>query len=89
MIFEISKQEERRAKALYESYAKLIADLDTKISELRPDEPLPEDPKDFDKWLKSGSKEWRDAREKRVELIRTQSESLYELRLFVPLLEWA
>lgn len=78
MIFEISKQEERRAKALYESYAKLIADLDTKISELRPDEPLPEDPKDFDKWLKSGSKEWREAREKRVELIRTQSESLYE-----------
>lgn len=32
MIFEISKQEERRAKALYESYAKLIADLDTKLT---------------------------------------------------------
>ena len=43
MIFEISKQEERRAKALYESYAKLIADLDTKISELRPDDPEPDE----------------------------------------------
>lgn len=78
MIFEISKQEERRAKALYESYAKLIADIEAKIDELAPETPLPDDPKDFDKWLKSGSKEWRDAREKRLELIRTQSESMYE-----------
>lgn len=78
MIFEISKTEEKRARALYESYAKLILDLEAKISELAPETPPPEDVKDFDKWLKSGSKEWRAAREKRIELIRTQSESMLE-----------
>ena len=78
MIFEISKREEERAQALYESYAKLIADAEAKIAELAPETEPPEDPKDFDKWLKSGSKEWRAAREKRVELIQTQSESMNE-----------
>lgn len=51
MIFEISKAEEKRARALYESYAKLILDLEAKISELAPETPP------FEKWARFNGNE--------------------------------
>ena len=49
MIFDISKQEMKKAQAIEASYQKLIAEVEAKIEELKPDEDFPDDPKDFDK----------------------------------------
>lgn len=68
MIFNPTSEELDKLYAIYEVNIRRIIDLDIKMRELRPNEPPPEDPKDFEKWLESGSKEWREAREERAEL---------------------
>lgn len=78
MISDLTDDELKVLTSLYESYTKLIADLNTKISELRPGEPPPRDREDFKKWIENGSKEWQELRKKRDELILAQSESLDE-----------
>lgn len=78
MISDLTGDELKALTSLYESYAKLIADLNTKMSELRPDEPPPRDPEDFRKWIENAPKEWQELRKKRDELILAQSESLNE-----------
>lgn len=78
MIFNPTSEELDKLYAIYEVNIRRIIDLDIKMRELRPNEPPPEDPKDFEKWLESGSKEWREAREERAELFRTMDEAIFE-----------
>ena len=76
MIFVLSKDELDQARIIEESYQKLITQADERERKLRPEAPPPKDPEDFAKWLESGSQEWRKAREKRLELMKSYNESM-------------
>ena len=78
MIYELSPKERKELRSIVEGYSKLIKDVEAQIIELAPATPRPDDIKLFDEWLSSGSQEWRDARERRSELIRAQSEARAE-----------
>lgn len=74
MIFELSPKERKELRNIEESYRKLITEARELELKLAPSEP-PKDVNLYEEWLKSGSQEWRDAREKLYELIRASSES--------------
>jgi len=80
MIYVLSPKERKELRSIVDSYSKLIKDAEAQIIELAPATPPPKEPnqKDFDEWLASGSQEWRDARERRSELIRAQAEARAE-----------
>ena len=78
MIYALSPKEKKELESLINGYSKLIKDVEAQIAELAPETPRPDDVNLFDEWLNSGSQEWRDAREKRSELIRAQAEARSE-----------
>lgn len=78
MIFDPTSEELDKLYTIYEININRIIDLDIKMRELRPNDPPPKDPEDFEKWLESGSKEWQAARKERAETFRTMNEAILE-----------
>lgn len=74
MIYALSPKERKELQNIEASYRKLVAEARALEQKLAPSKP-PKDVELFDEWIKSGSQEWRDAREKLYELIRASSES--------------
>ena len=76
MIFVLSKAELRQAQVIEESYKRLILQADERERSLRPEEPAPKDPSEYSEWLDNGSPEWRKARERKLELMKSYNESM-------------
>lgn len=78
MLYKLTPAELRKLHSIELSYRKNIREVEDRIKKLAPKVTPPEDPKDFETWLNSGSQEWRDARDERSRLIHAAGESRSE-----------